>query len=104
MAEVQLLTESWSNKELQIWSSRRGAVETNPTTNHEVEGSIPGLAHGSRIWRCCELWYRPQTRLGLAVAVAVAQAGGYSSDLTPSLGTSVCRGCGPKKTKAKKEL
>ena len=24
--------------------SRRGAVETNPTRNHEVVGSIPGLA------------------------------------------------------------
>ena len=24
-------------------SSRRGAVETNPTRNHEVSGSIPGL-------------------------------------------------------------
>ena len=26
------------------WSSHRGAVETNPTKNHEVMGSIPGLA------------------------------------------------------------
>ena len=25
-------------------NSHRGAVETNPTRNHEVEGSIPGLA------------------------------------------------------------
>ena len=25
-------------------SSHRGAVETNPTRNHEVVGSIPGLA------------------------------------------------------------
>ena len=25
-------------------SSRHGAVETNPTRNHEVSGSIPGLA------------------------------------------------------------
>ena len=27
-----------------FWSSHRGAVETNPTRNHEVAGSIPGLA------------------------------------------------------------
>ena len=27
------------------WSSPRGAVETNPTGNHEVTGSIAGLAH-----------------------------------------------------------
>ena len=26
------------------WSSRLGAAETNPTRNHEVGGSIPGLA------------------------------------------------------------
>ena len=31
----------------------------NPTRNHEVVGSIPGLFHGLRIWRCCGLWYRP---------------------------------------------
>ena len=36
-----------TNIEMQISmdrSSRRGAVETNPTTNHEIAGSIPGLA------------------------------------------------------------
>ena len=32
------------------------------------------------------------------IAVAMAWAGGYSFDLTPSLGISVCHGCGPKKT------
>ena len=33
--------------------------------------------------------------------MAVAQASGYSSDLTPSLGTSICQGCGPKKKEKK---
>ena len=37
--------------------------------------------------------------LGSFVVVTVAVAGGYSSDLTPRLGTSICLGCGPKKTK-----
>jgi len=32
------------------------------------------------------------------VAVAVAQARGYSSDWTPSLGTSIGHRCSPKKT------
>ena len=32
-------------KKLKNRSSHRGAVETNPTRNHEVAGSIPGLAH-----------------------------------------------------------
>ena len=43
--------------------------------------------------------------LGFCVAVAVAQASSYNSDSTPSLGTSTCRGSGPrngKKTKKKK--
>ena len=30
------------------------------------------------------------------MAVAVAVAGSYSSDSTPSLGTSICRGSGPR--------
>ena len=39
------------------------------------------------------------------VAVAVVQASRCSSDSTPSLGTSICCRCGPKKEKkrAKKE-
>ena len=47
-----------------------------------------------------------QTRLGSRVAVALASASGYSSDWTPSLGTSLCRGSGPrnsKKTKKKRK-
>ena len=36
-------------------------------------------------------------QLGSRVAVAEAEAGGYSSDWTPGLGTSTCRGGGPKK-------
>ena len=69
---------------------------TNPTRNHEVVGSIPALAQWVRIWHCRELWCRLQTRLGSHVAVALAQASGYSSDLTPSLRTSICRGSGPR--------
>ena len=41
-------------------------------------------------------------RLGSCVAVAVA--GGYSSYSTSRLGTSICHGCGPKKTKTKNFL
>jgi len=40
---------------------------------------------------------------GVAVAVAVAQAGSCSSDWTPSLGPSICRRCGPKKKQKKKK-
>ena len=41
---------------------------------------------GLRILRCPELRCRLHTWLGSQVAVAVAWAGGYSSDSTPSLG------------------
>ena len=51
----------------------------NPTSDHEDVGLIPGIA------------------------VALVQAGSYSSDLTLSLGTSICCGCGPKKKKKKKK-
>ena len=49
----------------------------NVTSVHEDAGSIPGLS-GLRIWHCCSIG---------------------SSDLNPSLGTSICCGCGPKKKK-----
>ena len=58
---------------------------------------------GLRIQRCPELWCRLQTWLGSGIAVALVQAGSNSSDQTPSLGTSICHGCGPKKTKDKKK-
>ena len=54
---------------------------------------------GLRILHCHELWCRSQVQLGSGVAVAVAQAGDYSSDSAPSLGTCMCQGCGPEKTK-----
>ena len=50
-----------------------------------------------RIWRCCELRCRSQTSLRSRTAVAVARARGCSSNSTPSLGTSICRGCSPKR-------
>ena len=55
---------------------------------------------GLRIWHSHELWCRVHTWLGSHIIVAVAS--GYSSDLTTCLGTSICRRCGPKKTKKKK--
>ena len=54
---------------------------------------------GLRIWHCHELQCRSQVGLGSCVAVAVAWSGNYSSNLTPSLGTSTCHRCGLKKTK-----
>ena len=52
-----------------------------------------------RILCCHELWCRSQTPLSYYAAMAVVYAGSCSSDSTPSLGTSLCCGCSPKKTK-----
>ena len=47
-------------------------------------------------------WCKVQMCLGAHVAVTVVQAGSCSSYLTPSLGTSICHGCGPE-SKNKKQ-
>ena len=77
---------------------------TNPTSNHEDAGSFLVSLSGLRIWWCHELWGRLQTQLGSRIAVAMAKAGGYSSNWTPSLGISICCRWGPKKTKKKRQL
>ena len=66
---------------------------------HEDTGSIPGLAQVKNH----DLWCRSQIRLGSGIAAAVVQARSYSSDLNAILGTSICPGYGPKKTKKKKK-
>ena len=57
------------------------------------------LFSGLRIRRCYELLCR--SLMGLESGVAVAEAGNYSSNLTPSLGTSICLECSPKKKRKK---
>ena len=59
---------------------------TNPTRNHDVDGSIPGLVQ----------WVKD---LALQRAVVL----GCRHDWTPSLGTSICRGSGPRKGKKTKK-
>ena len=66
-------------------SSHHGAVEMNSTRNHEVAGSLPGLAQQVKDWCYRELQCRSQTWLGSCVAEAVAEASSCSSNLTPSL-------------------
>ena len=60
---------------------------------------------GLKIWHCRELWHKSQMwrRSGVAVAVVKADSYSYSSDSIPSLGTSICHGCSPKKQKKSKK-
>ena len=94
-------SQSSSYKSSSSMSSHRGSVEINLTGIHEV-GSL-ALFSGLRIQHCCDLWCRSQMWLRSCVAVAVGQDRIYSSNSTPSLGTSICYGCGPKKAKKTKK-
>lgn len=55
-----------------------------------------------KIQRCHKRWCRSQMKLRSCVAVAVEEAGSCSSNMTPSLGTSICYRYGPKKQEKKK--
>ena len=73
----------------------------NPTSIHRTRVRSLVLLSGLRIWHWCELWCRLQTRLTSGVAVAGASR--CCSDSTPSLGTPICHGCGPKKQNKNKQ-
>ena len=81
------------------WSLCCGSVVTNPTSIHKDTNSTLALLGGLMIWCCRELWYKSQTWLRFHVAMAVVQACSCSADSAPSLGTSICHRCGPKKKK-----
>ena len=56
---------------------------------------------GLRIQHCHELWCRSKTWLG-SLLLWLWRRPAATAPMTPSLGTSICHGCGPQKQKKKK--
>ena len=63
----------------------------------KIQVRSPALLSGLMIQCCHELWGMSKTWLRFCIAVAVVQAGSCSSDSIPSLETSMCHGCAPKR-------
>ena len=68
------LIQTRAVEEFPLWCSGNKS-----TRNHEVGGSIPGLAPWDKDPDCHELWCRSQTWLGCGVAVIVVAVDGAGS-------------------------
>ena len=67
----------------------------NPTSIYDGAGLISDLAQRVKDPALPLLQCRSQMQLSSGIAVAVVQVNSYSSDLAPSLGTSICCRRGP---------
>ena len=93
-------TQTYGLKISRPRSCHHGSAETNLTIIHGA-GSIPGLAQWVKdqaLPRSCGIGYRRGSDLALLWPTAVA-----AIRQTPSLETSTCHRCSPKKTKKKKK-
>ena len=79
---------------------------TNPTRNHDDVGSIPSLIQwvGDLAFPSAVVWVTDKARTPCGCGCGMDQQLAWAcSDLTPSLGTSICSGCSLKKRKKEKK-
>ena len=87
------------NMERLVWNREFLWCSGNKPMSRRMQVRSLASLNGLRIQPCHELWGGSQIwlRSHIAVAVAVAWSSSCSSNSTPSLGTSICCRCGPKK-------
>ena len=82
----------------QLWLSRLRTCQVSMMMQVQFLASLSGL-------KCCQgLQPRSQMQLGSGITVALVQPRSCGSDSTPSLGTSICHGCSPKKSQIYKYM
>ena len=98
--KIQRKGKKWEHWSSLLVAQRKQIWLASMRTQVQSLASLSGL----RVLHCHGLWCGSQMWLGSGITQAVAWAGCCSSDwTTPSLGTSICPGCGPKKQKKKRE-
>ena len=90
---------------MNVGTSHHGSAEMNPTSIHDDAGSIPGLTQwiGALALLQTVVWVTVATRIPSCCGCGIGQQLYLRFD-DPSLRTSICRGCGPKKQKNKIKL
>ena len=87
-----------------LGNSYHGSAVMNPTSIHGDSVQSLALLSGLRIGYCHELWCSAVADLAWIPSCCQRGVGQrIQLQLDPSLGTSICHGCGPKKTKKKKK-
>ena len=106
-----VLYDSAANSGFCVWKNSQEITREFPSwlsglrtqlISMRMKVQSPVLLSGLRIWHCHKMQHRLQ--IWLRSGIAVAWAGGCSSNSTLSLGTSICHRRSTKKQKKKKKI